>query len=627
MRPAAGSDTTTAMRRTTVPLAAALLACACGSREPKVSTMSSDHSEPSPLAADAVAGVDSEPLKTLLAEHWDWRMRTSPMWATTLGDHRFDDRIAPRSAAFVDKTQAERKALIARGEAIDAAALGERDQVTLALWLGNMQAEAGVIDACREHEWQLSARENPFADYAYWVGEAHQVKTPADGKNVLSRLGQVATALDDSVANLRAGLSNGRVASAEGVRRTVAQLDGELAKPVAEWALAAHAKKPHPDWPAGAADAFAADVLTVIETQVKPAVARYRDALRDEVMPKGRTGKQEGLAGLPDGIACYRALMKKELGFERAPEDLHKLGLAQIERSDREIAGYGKKLLGTADLKATIARLRTDKKLYFGTREQLLGTAESALGRARAAIPRWFGVLPKTDCIVSEIPAYEAPFTTIAYYRQPHYDGSKPGEYYVNTYQPETRPRFDFEALSWHESIPGHHLQIAIAMELGAMPMFRKLDGTTAFVEGWALYTERLADEMGLYSGDIERLGMWSYDAWRNSRLVVDTGIHALGWTRAEAEAFMLTHTALSPENVSNEVDRYFSTPAQALAYKVGQLEIIDLRAQAEKTLGESFDIKGFHDVVLGAGAVTLPVLRARVEAWIAQRAAAASNR
>jgi uncharacterized protein (DUF885 family) len=628
MRAAAGSDTTIAMRRrTSIPLAAALaLACACGSREPKVSTMSSDHAQPSPLAADAVAGVDSEPLKALLGEHWDWRMRSNPLWATTLGDRRFDDRIAQRSIAAVDRTQAERKALLARGEAIDAGGLGERDRITLALWLGGMQADAAVVDTCREHEWQLSARENPFAEYAYWIGEAHQVKTPADARNVVSRLGQVAQALDDTIANPRTGLANGRVASAEGVRRTIAQLDGELAKPIAEWPIAAHAKKAYEGWPAGAADAFKADVLRIVEREIEPAVTRYRDALKTEVLPRGRTGKTEGLAGLPDGIACYRAMMKRELGFERAPEDLHELGLAQIERSDREIAAYGKKLLGTADLKATIARLRTDKQLYFGAREQLLGTAESALARARAAIPQWFGVLPKADCIVSEIPAYEAPFTTIAYYRQPFYDGSKPGEYYVNTYQPETRPRFDFEALSYHESIPGHHLQIAIAMELGAMPMFRKIDGTTAFVEGWALYTERLADEMGLYSGDIERLGMWSYDAWRNSRLVVDTGIHALGWTRAEAEAFMLTHTALSPENVSNEVDRYFSTPAQALAYKVGQLEIIDLRAQAEKALGKQFDIKGFHDVVLGAGAVTLPVLRSRVEAWIAQRAATAAR-
>jgi len=216
-----------------------------------------------------------------------------------------------------------------------------------------------------------------------------------------------------------------------------------------------------------------------------------------------------------------------------------------------------------------------------------------------------------------EIPDYEAPYSTIAYYRQPHYDGTKPGEYFVNTYKPETRPKFELEALTWHESIPGHHLQIAIAQELGQLPMFRKLEGSTAFVEGWALYTERLAEEMGLYSTDTDRLGRVSYDAWRASRLVVDTGIHAMGWTRKQAEEFMLAHTALTPINISNEVDRYIGWPGQALAYKVGQIEILRLRAEAEQKLGKRFELKSFHSVVLGAGAVTLPTLERRVNAWV----------
>ncbi|HET9990211.1 MAG TPA: DUF885 domain-containing protein, partial [Kofleriaceae bacterium] len=251
--------------------------------------------------------------------------------------------------------------------------------------------------------------------------------------------------------------------------------------------------------------------------------------------------------------------------------------------------------------------------------EDLLAAAQAALDRAKAAIPRYFSTLPKADCIMRETPPYEAPFSTVAYYRQPHYDGSKPGEYFVNTYKPETRARFELEALTWHESIPGHHLQIAIAQELGALPAFRKLDGSTSYVEGWALYTERLADEMGLYTSDLDRLGKLSFDAWRASRLVVDTGIHALGWTRAQAEAFMREHTALTEINISNEVDRYIGWPGQALAYKVGQLEILRLRAHAEATLGAKFDLKAFHAVVLGAGAVTLPVLADRVQAWISR--------
>jgi uncharacterized protein (DUF885 family) len=334
------------------------------------------------------------------------------------------------------------------------------------------------------------------------------------------------------------------------------------------------------------------------------------------ILPRARTGK-EGLSGLPDGEACYRAAIAYHVGLPVAPAELHALGLAEIARSDAEIARLGKALFGSADLAATIKKLREDKTLYFTSREEILAVAQRSLDRARAAIPRYFAVLPKTDCVMREIPEHEAPYTTIAYYRQPHYDGSKPGEYFVNTYKPETRPRFELEALTWHESIPGHHLQIALAQELGAMPMFRKLDGSTAFVEGWALYTERLADEMGLYTEDLDRLGKASYDAWRGSRLVVDTGLHAMGWTRAEAEAFMVEHTALTRDNISNEVDRYIGWPGQALAYKVGQLEIVKLRADAERELGSKFDLKAFHDVVLSAGAVTLPVLAQRVRDWV----------
>jgi uncharacterized protein (DUF885 family) len=342
--------------------------------------------------------------------------------------------------------------------------------------------------------------------------------------------------------------------------------------------------------------------------------------MRERVMPAARTDV-EGLAGLRDGAACYRATIMSHVGLPMTPDELHSLGLAEIARTDREIAALGAKVLGTPDLASTIIKLRTDKALYFTSGAEILAAAQKSLDRAKAATPKYFSVLPKTDCVMREIPAYEAPYSTIAYYRQPHYDGSKPGEYFVNTFKPETRPRFELEALTWHESIPGHHTQIAISQELGAMPAFRKLDGSTAYVEGWALYTERLADEIGLYSSDLDRMGKLSYDAWRASRLVVDTGLHAKGWTRAQAESYMREHTALTEVNISNEVDRYIGWPGQALAYKVGQLEMIRLRALAEEKLGARFELPAFHAVVLGVGAVTLPVLGQVVDAWIASQA------
>src|SRR5688572_26220863 len=232
-------------------------------------------------------------------------------------------------------------------------------------------------------------------------------------------------------------------------------------------------------------------------------------------------------------------------------------------------------------------------------------------------MPKWFGRLPRTPCVVKRVEAYEEKDTTIAYYRQPTVDGTRPGTYYINTFAPETRPRYEAEVLAFHESVPGHHTQIALAMEMTGIPEFRKHLGPTAYVEGWALYTERLTEEMGLYSDDLDRMGMLSFDAWRASRLVVDTGLHVKGWSRQQAVRFMVENTALAENNIDNEVDRYIGWPGQALAYKIGQREILALRREAQARLGAAFDIRGFHDTLLAHGAVSLPVLRQQVERWV----------
>jgi uncharacterized protein (DUF885 family) len=245
--------------------------------------------------------------------------------------------------------------------------------------------------------------------------------------------------------------------------------------------------------------------------------------------------------------------------------------------------------------------------------------ARASLERANATIPAWFGRLPKTPCVVVEMGAHEAKHSTIAYYRQPAADGSRPGSYYINTSAPETRPRYEAETLAFHEAVPGHHLQIAIAQELDGLPAFRRLSGPTAYVEGWGLYSERLSAEMGMLSGDLDRFGVASFDAWRACRLVVDTGLHALGWSRDRAIRFMVEHTALAENNIANEVDRYLAMPGQALAYKLGQREILRLRDVARDTLAPRFDIRAFHDVVLGEGAVGLSTLGIIIDDWLAR--------
>ena len=504
-------------------------------------------------------------------------MRWAPTYATTLGDHRYDDRLARRDAAAIAAdSRDERDALIVRLRRARSGDARRRPiAVTCKLLRGQLEASRGT-DICRFDEWSVDAyTSSPLAELSYLV-ESHIVTTPDDARNLISRLdaGRARRRrhdreLDDRprrwprrVARNRSGArSRSSTASSRSRSRAVArhaEVDRRAgSRSVAEPDRARRELHASSTPRSSRADPAARPLPRRAAAERPRRASRVlRPAERRRVLPR-RDRLPRRLAARTAGAARARARARS-----RAPIS--------------ELAELGARVLGTTDLAATIAKLRTDRALYFATREEILAAAQTALDRAKAAIPRVSSRRcrrPIASCARRR--AYEAPFSTVAYYRQPHYDGSKPGEYFVNTYKPETRARFEMEALTWHESIPGHHLQIAIAQELGALPAFRKLDGSTAYVEGWALYTERLADEMGLYTSDLDRLGKRRFDAWRASRLVVDTGIHALGWTRAQAEAFMREHTALTEINISNEVDRYIGWPGQALAYKVGQLEIV----------------------------------------------------
>jgi uncharacterized protein (DUF885 family) len=364
-------------------------------------------------------------------------------------------------------------------------------------------------------------------------------------------------------------------------------------------------------------EAFATGLDEAVAS-IRAAIQRYRGALVGEILPHARDDAHVGLLHIPDGPACYARLIKVHTSLDLSADEIHRIGLDEVARIREEMRVIGQRALGTSELAEIQERLRTDPAMFFSTRDEVEQKAALALARANSAFSRWFSEVPAAPCVVKRIEPFEEKDSTIAYYRQPAIDGSRPGTYYINTYAPETRPRYEAEVLAFHESVPGHHSQIALAQELGEVPEFRKHAGVSAYVEGWALYTERLADEMGLYSGDLDRLGMLSFDAWRASRLVVDTGLHAKGWSREQAVAYMLENTLLAKNNIVNEVDRYINWPGQALAYKLGQREIQALRADAEKKLGPKFSIQGFHQAVLGAGAVNLSILRGRIERWVA---------
>jgi uncharacterized protein (DUF885 family) len=498
---------------------------------------------------------------------------------------------------------------------VPAAPLSPADRVTGGLLLNEIDADLARA-ACELDDWVVDAREGPQVNYLR-LPELQPVRTVAEGRALASRWQKIGPAIDQERENLRRGLAAGKVTTRAEVTRVIGQLDDLLAKPDADWPLTALARAAHADWPAPDREAFVAAVTGAVSQQIRPAFERYRELLRGEILPRARDDAHAGVSNVPGGAACYTRLIKVHTSLELPAAEIHRIGLEELARIQTEMRLLGQEALGTADLAEIRRRLLGDKKLNFSTRGEILAAATATLARAAAAEPRFLGHLPRTPCVVKPIDAFEEKDSPIAYYRPAAVDGSRPGTYYVNTYKPETRPRHEVEALAFHESIPGHHIQIALAQELTGLPEFRKHVGVTAFVEGWGLYAEGLADELGLYSGPLQRLGRLSFSAWRAIRLVVDTGVHALGWSRERAIAFMAENAALAPANIVNEVDRYIAWPGQALAYKLGELEIRRLRADAEHRLGARFDLRAFHDTLLGSGAVSLPVLREQIEAWV----------
>jgi len=562
----------------------------------------------------AVAGVSDRALQELLDEHWAYTMEQFPTWSTSLGYNLYNDQITDNSAEALEARREAARTFLRKAEMLQTP-LSAADSLTRDLFVLDLE-QGMATEVCAFSEWGASPRSNPLVDWNY-LPELHQVENIDDANNLVRRYKAIPDAIDQDIAQLTVGLGKGLVTNRASLEKVAAQMRDGLAVPLEDSPLYAPIAAEHPEWPQDARVRYQTALRDALEKGIRPAMQRYLDFVEAELLPAARGDDAVGLAALPNGAACYEGLVRSYTTLPLTADTLHQMGLDELEKIHGEFREIGQRALGTDDLQGIFARLRTDESLYFETSEQVEEKAAEALGRAAEAMGAAFGRLPQAECVIRRVPEHEAPYTTIAYYRQPNPDGSKPGEYFVNVYAPETRPRHEAEVLAFHESIPGHHLQIAISQELPELPAFRRHGGQTAFVEGWALYTERLSDEMGLYSGDLDRLGMLSFDAWRASRLVVDTGIHHLGWSRAQAEAFMVDNTPLAENNIVNEVDRYINTPGQALAYKVGQLTIWRLRREAEVSLGEAFVLSDFHDVVLGAGAVPLPILEARVKDWV----------
>jgi uncharacterized protein (DUF885 family) len=562
----------------------------------------------------AVTGTPkpSEDLTALADRYWDYQLDTSPTTALVLGDYRNVAQWEDISAAGEADKAATLHAMADEAEAIDSNTLTRSQRITRAVLIEEARHNAIALD-------------HSMTDFEIDPSGGIHVALPQLAAQIPIPDAEVADALvakwagfggffDAMIERLRSGLATGRVASVTAITKTLVQLDAYLESDIKD---DPYTLLPAPeDVSAEEVAEWRGKLQDQAQFSIRPGYARYRDMLRDELLPSARPDAQPGVMWVEGGAEAYRAAVRRHTTLDLSSEEIHAIGLEEIERLEDEYRALGLGVLGTADLEEIHERLRSDPALRFESGAEVRHAAQSSMDRARVAMGDWFGRLPRADCVIAEIPGPGAEDAPLGYYLQPAIDGSRPGTYFINTTEPTTRTRYESEALAFHESIPGHHLQLAIAQELEGVPDFQKNALVSAYVEGWGLYTERLSDEMGLYTSDLTRLGILSFDSWRCGRLVVDTGIHAMGWSREQAIDYLLANSPQALNNIENEVDRYIAWPGQALAYKIGQIEILRLRRAAERIRGDRFDIKGFHDTVLDSGPVTLGLLGKLVTEW-----------
>jgi uncharacterized protein (DUF885 family) len=548
----------------------------------------------------------SDRLDQLTAEYHDFRQAGWPTFAHMLGDYRFAAKYEDVSREYEDRDIATSRAFAERADALSTDGLDPTDRLTRALLAFDANARADTQEA-RLEDFNVDPLAGPHAMLPVVLPKLGMPDAEV-AEAMVDKLRGIATYYRVACDRLRDGARTGRTPPAFAVEETVRQLDAWLAKPDADDPLLRLGPTP-----AGFdREAWMGRLGDVVESGVRPAVAAYRDVLRDEIRAAARPDERCGLAALPDGEDTYRRLIRFYTTVDLPAREIHDIGLAQVEKLADEYRTLAPAALGTNDLATIFERMRSDPALHHTDGAEIVAASKAAFAKARAEMPKWFGILPKADCDVEEVKT-----GSIAYYFPPATDGSRGGVFFMNTSDPEGWGRFDIESTSYHEGIPGHHLQLAIAGEMEGVAEFRKWSFIAAYGEGWGLYTERLADEMGLYSTPMDRLGMLSADSMRACRLVVDTGMHALGWSRRQAVEYMLNNSPMREGHVQAEVDRYIVSPGQALAYMIGRLEIQRMRADAERRLGKSFDIKRFHDTVLGNGTVPLPVLGQLVNEWV----------
>ena len=559
------------------------------------------------------AQASDEALTSIIDAHWAWTLEAYPERRLEYGDRSGNDQWTDMSLEAHAARNQQRAAFARQLEVLEPATLSESGQLNRQMLLRDLK------DDQAEYEQGLflmpiNMRSGP--QHRHSMAERLPFDSEQDYRDWLTRLRTLPEQLAQYRELLDEGINRNRVQARIVMQRVPEQIERVVTDTPEESPFyKAFVDMPDSIDPATAA-ALQEEAQSIIAETLNPAYRALGRYMRDTYLLAARD--EPGIGSLEGGKAAYQHLAASFTTTQLTPEEIHQIGLDEVARIRGEMEAVIREVGFDGDIQAFNDFLRSDPRFYYDSPEALLEGYQAIAKRLDPQLVKLFGKLPRMPYGVRPIPAEIAPDTTTAYYMRPAADGSRPGWYYVNLYQPEVRPKYEMEVLSVHESVPGHHLQIALAQELGQLPEFRRSSSVTAFIEGWGLYSERLGYDMGLYEDPYSRYGQLVYDMWRAVRLVVDTGMHYFGWSRERAIEFFKANAAKTEADIINEIDRYIGWPGQALAYKIGQLKMLELRGKAETALGEDFDIRAFHDHLLGAGAIPLDVLEARMNAWIA---------
>jgi uncharacterized protein (DUF885 family) len=588
------------MRSITIPIASALIIL-------------------SPLAASAAEPKETEAGKALNAffeAEWNYEMEQSPVRASFLGDRRWNDRWGDQSLEAIRKREQHAIDALARLKKFDRAKLSPAEQLNYDLFQKDLETD---IEGSKFRTYLIPITQRGGLQTLDELGERLRFENVKDFEDWIARLRAFPVLVDQSIALMQEGAREKIIWPKIVLNRVPAQIDKQLvSKPEESPFFKPFTKFPDAISAAdrerltkAAQEAIAAGVLPSFQ-KLKKYFDEYLTAAPEQV----------GVWQMPKGAEFYAHLTRRYTTTDLTPQQIHEKGLSEVARIKGEMESIKEKVGFKGALPEFFTKLRTDPQFFYKTGEELLDAYRAMSKRIDPNLVKVFKTLPRMPYGVTPIPDKIAPDTTTAYYNQPAADGSRAGVYFVNLYKPETRPKWEMMALSLHEAVPGHHLQIALAQELGDMPKFRRYGGFTAFVEGWGLYAESLGQDMGLYDDPYAKFGQLTYEMWRAVRLVVDTGMHQRKWDRQRAINFFMENAPKAENDIVNEIDRYISMPGQALAYKIGELKIKELRERSRREIGEGFDVREFHDAVLLSGAVPLDVLERNINAWIAGKKA-----